>query len=106
MGGAICPGHASSFGAKLRQFREAAALSQEELASRSGLSVRGISDLERGARTTPRLETVCMLAEGLGLDESQKAELLAARNALTIRSQGGRGEVLSALPKTSNSFIG
>ena len=45
----------------------AAALSQEELAERAGLSPRGVSDLERGARTAPRLETVRLLADALGL---------------------------------------
>ena len=39
----------TAFSTVLRQLRTAAALSQEELASRSGLSLRGISDLERGA---------------------------------------------------------
>ncbi len=69
----------SSFGNTLRRLREAAALSQEELAERAGLSVRGVSDLERGVRTTPRLETVRMLADGLGLDDDGRKELLNAR---------------------------
>ena len=34
----------------VRRHRTAAALSQEELAERAGLSVRAISDLERGIR--------------------------------------------------------
>ena len=34
----------------LRRYREAAGLTQETLAQRAGLSARGISDLERGAR--------------------------------------------------------
>ena len=51
----------------LRRHRMAAALSQEELAARAGLSARGISDLERGARMAPRLETVRLLADALGL---------------------------------------
>lgn len=71
----------TAFGAVLRHFREAAGLSQERLAERSGLSLRGISDLERGVRTAPRLETVCMLADGLGLSGDDRAELFAARNA-------------------------
>ncbi len=38
------------FGDLLRRLRLAAGLSQEALAERAGLSARGISDLERGAR--------------------------------------------------------
>jgi transcriptional regulator with XRE-family HTH domain len=41
-------GKPSAFGSLLRACREAAGLSQERLAERAGLSLRGISDLERG----------------------------------------------------------
>ncbi len=71
----------SAFGVLLRQYRETAALSQELLAERAGLSIRGVSDLERGARSTPRLETVAMLAEALNLSDADRAALLAARGA-------------------------
>ena len=60
----------ASLGDLLRRLRSAASLSQEELAERSGLSRRGISDLERGARHAPRLETVRLLADALGLGEA------------------------------------
>ena len=53
-------------------------LSQEELAQRSGVSVRGISDLERGARSAPRLETVRLLADALEVGQASRAALLAA----------------------------
>ena len=43
-----------TFGTVLRRQRRAAGLTQEELAARAGLSARGIADLERGARHTPR----------------------------------------------------
>jgi transcriptional regulator with XRE-family HTH domain len=69
---------ASGFDDLLRRFRVAAALSQEALAERAGLSLRGVSDLERGARTAPRLETVRMLADALGLAGAERVALLAA----------------------------
>jgi transcriptional regulator with XRE-family HTH domain len=62
----------------LRQLRIGASLSQEELAEHSVLSVRGISDLERGLRHAPRLETVRMLADALTLTGEDRAALLAA----------------------------
>ena len=58
----------SAFGGLLRRLRLAAGLSQEALAERAGLSARGVSDLERGARAVPRAETVRLLADALGLD--------------------------------------
>src|SRR5688500_17464640 len=71
----------SAFGELLRRYRTAAALSQEELAARAGLSLRGVSDLERGHRRAPRLETVRLLAEACGLAQPARAALLAARGA-------------------------
>jgi predicted ATPase/DNA-binding XRE family transcriptional regulator len=75
----------ASFGDLLRQLRSAATLSQEELAERSGMSVRGISDLERGARLAPRLETVRLLADALGADANARAALLTAARPSVVR---------------------
>jgi predicted ATPase/transcriptional regulator with XRE-family HTH domain len=72
------PESRAAFSTLLRQFRSAAALSQEELAERAGLSRRGISDLERGVSRGPRLETVRLLATGLALTSEERAALLAA----------------------------
>ncbi len=72
----------SRFGTLLRQYRVAAALSQEALAEQAGLSVRAISDLERGVKTRPYLETVRLLTDALGLTRAQSAEL-----ALVARQQ-------------------
>src|SRR5215212_10581026 len=68
----------TAFGDLLRRFRSAAALSQEDLAERAGLSRHGISDLERGARRVPHLETVRMLADALALSDSDRTALVAA----------------------------
>ena len=57
----------TTFAEVLRQLRTAASLSQEDLAERAGLSLRGISDLERGLRRAPHLSTVRMLADALAL---------------------------------------
>jgi transcriptional regulator with XRE-family HTH domain len=47
-----------SVAALVRRCRITAALSQEALAERAGLSVRGLSDLERGLSRIPRLDTL------------------------------------------------
>lgn len=70
----------SSFGELLRRARLAAGLTQEELAEQAGLSARGISDLERGARRTPRRDTIALLAEALQLDEIERREWQRFRN--------------------------
>src|SRR5436190_20213053 len=66
------------FGALLRQARRAAALSQETLAERAGLSARAISDLERGIHRTPYQATVRLLVDALGLEGEQREQLIAA----------------------------
>jgi transcriptional regulator with XRE-family HTH domain len=72
-------------GPLLRRLRTAAALSQEELAERAGLSVRAVSDLERGVHQMPRLETVRLLANALHLSDTQRTELLdAARPEVAV----------------------
>src|SRR3712207_3767302 len=66
------------FGSRLRRLREAAGLTQEELASKAGLSARAVSVLERGERKRPYPHTVRSLAEALGLSEDERASLFAA----------------------------
>lgn len=66
------------FGARLRWLRETAGLTQEELASRAGLTPHAVSSLERGKRKHPYPHTVRSLAEALELSEKEKAALVAA----------------------------
>jgi transcriptional regulator with XRE-family HTH domain len=70
----------SPFGLLLRSLRVGQNLTLESLSARSGVSVRTIGDLERGASTSPQRRTVDALADGLGLDvAAQHAFLRAAR---------------------------
>lgn len=72
------PMHAESFADQLRRYRREAGLTQEELAEKAGLSVRGISDLERGLKRRPHPETVRLLALALDLSPANLAALRAA----------------------------
>ncbi len=93
----MSPDHAQPFAALLRRYRQAAGLTQEELAERANLSKRGISDLERGARRLPRPDTVDLLASALTLDAAQRAEMVdAVRRARGAVSTPGRAS--SAAP--------
>jgi transcriptional regulator with XRE-family HTH domain len=74
----VSRGRDALFGARLRKLRDAAGLMQEELASRSGLSAKNISDLERGVRKHPYPHTVRSLADALTLSEEERAALFAA----------------------------
>jgi WD40 repeat protein/transcriptional regulator with XRE-family HTH domain len=76
----------ASFAALLRQYRQAAGLTQEELAERAGLSVRGVADLERGARRAPHRETVRLLAEALALSPEDSAGFSATGRQAIMRS--------------------
>ena len=91
----------------VRQHRTAAALSQEALAERAGLSVRAISDLERGVHRTPRLETVRLVAGALGLNEADRADLLTAGRPHALAPvYAGRGGRLALLPLPPTRLIG
>jgi transcriptional regulator with XRE-family HTH domain len=74
----VTRGQDTPFGMHLRRLREAAGLTQEELAQKAGLTARGISDLERGARNRPYPHTVRSLAAALELPEDERAALFAA----------------------------
>jgi predicted ATPase/DNA-binding XRE family transcriptional regulator len=67
-----------TFGATLRELRDAAGLTQEELASRAGLTAKAVSALERGARKRPYPHTVRALAEALDLSDDERAVLIEA----------------------------
>jgi non-specific serine/threonine protein kinase len=90
-GSALGARDVGAFAALLRRNRVAAGLSQEALAERSALSVRGVSDLERGLRRSPHPSTVARLADALGLDPTARAALIAS-------AQPGQPEIQPAPP--------
>jgi transcriptional regulator with XRE-family HTH domain len=71
----------------LRETRWRTGLTQQELAALSGLSIRTISDIERGHVLYPRSATLRMLARALGMSEAQTADFL-----LLARAAEGIGE--------------
>lgn len=73
-----------SFAALLRRSRLSAHLTQEELADQARLSVRGISDLERGVRTNPHPATMRRLAEALRLRADDRNAFFAAGRGLGV----------------------
>ncbi len=80
-GSAMLSDPSAPFGDLLRRARQAAGLTQAELAERAGLSWRGVNDLERGVRRRPRRDTVALLAAALGLAGEERAAFEAAAHA-------------------------
>jgi tetratricopeptide (TPR) repeat protein/transcriptional regulator with XRE-family HTH domain len=89
-----------------------ARLTQEELAERAKLSVRSVSDLERGVAQIPRIQTVRLLAGALGLEGETRTEFEeAARGRLPVTSPpapvtGEAGPTARTLPRDTASFTG
>ena len=75
------PGPPGSFGAQLKALREAAGYTQEELATIAGLSVHGVSALERGERRRPHVETVRALSAALDLTGAARDAFLRSARA-------------------------
>jgi transcriptional regulator with XRE-family HTH domain len=70
--------HEAPFGAELKRLRYAAGLTQEELASRAGLTAKAVSALERDVRKRPYPHTVRSLTDALDLTDAERATLQAA----------------------------
>jgi len=76
------------FGVRLREFRVLAGLSQDELAERSGLTVRTIRNLERGSGRWPYPNTVRRLADALDLRDETRDEFTGAVGRRLAHNRG------------------
>jgi predicted ATPase/DNA-binding XRE family transcriptional regulator len=92
-----------SFGVQLKRLREAASFTQEELASRAGLSSDAVSALERGQRKHPYPHTVRALADALNLSEDEHDALIhaAPKRAGMAFTQPDEPESFPVMPPTS-----
>jgi transcriptional regulator with XRE-family HTH domain len=106
-----------SFAGLLRQLRDEAELTQEELAEAAGLSPRSVSDLERGINRTARLDTARLLAGALGLGGPVRVAFVAAARgqapAAAVLTAGGgatpgafAAAATRALPRDIAAFTG
>lgn len=100
-------GTGSTLGSLLRELREGAGLSQEELAERAGLSPHAISALERGTRTRPYPHTLRSLATALDLTDDERAGLVAAVPARSSRQAAATASVRPRdLPVPATPLVG
>jgi tetratricopeptide (TPR) repeat protein/transcriptional regulator with XRE-family HTH domain len=92
------------FGEMVRAHRRRLGLTQEELAERTGLSVRGIGNLEAGRIAEPRPTTVRLLADAFGLAGAERDSFcLAAAGEV---SGGPSARVPAQLPPDVSAFAG
>jgi tetratricopeptide (TPR) repeat protein/transcriptional regulator with XRE-family HTH domain len=105
------------FGGLLRQLRDDAGLTQDELAEAARVSQRAVSDLERGINRTARKDTALLLAGALGLDGQARDLFVAAARGrgtveavLAARQGDGPGAFAAAatraLPRDIAAFTG
>jgi predicted ATPase/transcriptional regulator with XRE-family HTH domain len=97
------------FGDACRDLRLAAALTQEALAERAGISARSIRALEAG-RTMPYKDTVRRLIAALGLSGADAARLIAAATPAPRRrvpaGSASASASLQILPSTPTPLVG
>src|SRR6266702_4487974 len=104
--GLRCHPMPSLFGERLRALRQAARLTQEELAERAGMTAAGISAIERGIRKRTYPRTVTALADALGLTGADREAFeTLARRPWPRKQDQGQGAGLM-LPTQLTTFIG
>jgi transcriptional regulator with XRE-family HTH domain len=97
-----------TFAGVLRRLRTSRRLTQEELAAAANLSIRAVSDLERGVATTPHRDTVRLLADALHLIGPERGEFeMAARGPAASQNVApGIAAATRTLPRDVASFTG
>jgi transcriptional regulator with XRE-family HTH domain len=88
-----------SFAGLLRQLRGEAKLTQQELAEAAGLSLRAVSDLERGINRTARKDTATLLAGALDMAESVSVVFVKA-----ARGRVPAEDVLTAIRSSGHTL--
>ncbi|HET9659554.1 MAG TPA: helix-turn-helix domain-containing protein [Thermomicrobiales bacterium] len=107
MSGSIAP----QFGEMMRTFRLGAGMSQELLSEASGVSVRTISDLERGQRSSAHLETIRLLASALALTTDERRRLIELAHPATgaagsVPTSIGGNRWTASLPNPATPIVG
>ncbi len=97
-----------TFSGMLRRLRTDVQLTQGELARAASLSVRAVSDLERGVATTPHRDTVRLLADALHLIGPARAQFEAAARGRPAPggSDAAAAAAMRSLPHDVASFTG
>jgi predicted ATPase/transcriptional regulator with XRE-family HTH domain len=95
-----------AFADLLIELRTARGLSQEALAERAAVSVRAISDLERGITRRPHRDTIKALADGLGITGGERASFEEAAGQAPPSTLRRRSPAQVRLPAPTTSIVG
>ncbi len=77
---------------RIRTLREAAGLSQQQVAERADLSLSLVAKLEQGRKADPRASTLLALAEAMGVRPGQLIEDLTPPPEGTFPPKGKKGK--------------
>lgn len=89
--------HVDQFGLLLRTLRQDACLTQEELAERSGVSVRTISDMERGRTRRPHRRSVSLLGRALRVEGMTREGFRRLSRDAAARAESSRPGVATVV---------
>jgi transcriptional regulator with XRE-family HTH domain len=82
------------FGATLKKVREDKGMSQQALATATGLSMSLVSMIEQGKKSDPRLSTALALAKALGVTIEQLTANAHGETAVEEKPAGKKGKAL------------
>jgi len=91
-----------ALGVLLKAYRSRTGLTQEELAHRAGISVRAVSDAERGLRSRMYRDTAARLADALGLTAEERVEFGIAAHGQPAKTVSQRARI----PFPPNRLVG
>jgi tetratricopeptide (TPR) repeat protein/transcriptional regulator with XRE-family HTH domain len=94
------------FGDIVRGHRQRLGLSQEEVAEKSGVSVRGLRKIESGQIATPRPVTVRLLADVFGLTGADRDQFCTAAHSPQIDPPRHTSTPPAQLPAAVTGFVG
>ncbi|HEY7347753.1 MAG TPA: tetratricopeptide repeat protein [Ktedonobacterales bacterium] len=95
----------ASFAQTLRRYRTQRGLTQQELAASARISVRSVTDLERGVSRSPHKDTIALLADALQLSTQERASFLEAARGRGTAATARVSGLLDLLPPLT-SLIG
>ncbi|HEY0935960.1 MAG TPA: helix-turn-helix transcriptional regulator, partial [Trebonia sp.] len=99
-------GPRGGFADLLHEQRTRAGLTQQEVAEATGLSLRTVSNLERGVEGTPQRETVRLLSDALGLGGADRERFETTARGRPLKLASPAAAAVQSLPRDVPAFTG